>query len=730
MARRPSSTPRPEVLFVMPPGGSVTGFPEHVGIAFLRAVLGRAGIGSAHLRLPSGAGLGAFARHLEAARPRIVGFTVYESNLRACRALARVARAALPDAVLLAGGPNATVSPAETLDLLGADACLRGAGAGALARLAGAILGGVRPRARLPSLLSDVPNLLLRDGDRAVATAPASLASFQREHFAHLDDLPSPYQAGLLVTPEAGLLTARGCNQHCTYCSFAALSERRVAFHSVERVLEDLAAWRARLLAGGRRPARVSILDDAFTLAPERARAICEGIVARGLQLPFECETRADRVDGALLRLMRRAGVRSVAFGLESAVPRVLRAIGKVQAPDAPGDPRFERERAWLATLRGAVRDARRAGLEVHLSVIGGLPGESAADLRATLAAVEALRPDRYAHNLLAAMPGTPLHAALPRHGIAAGRDPVSGAWITRHAYDVRSVAPASRSSLRRDRAQGWLRAVDALCGRPLRPGEAPEAASAVVIHGRSPDAALARWVGEVLAVGGLVVVLAPEACGAATWDAWAGALLAGGAAHGPLHLLSPDGRREGGAAYQAAGPSAPHRLVLSTAWPAQGRSFEVDAEGRGLARLWLAGDPAATLPAGRLRAGAVPQIADGCRWWTGWPRCEAMEVLHVRPDGAVAACWSGPPLGEVGDPLPALRARAAALVRRPGRGACPLGPPPAPASSRRELERLEVASQISGTSAVSQPGRVPGRVARRGPRPPLRRPRRGRRRT
>ncbi len=711
----------------MPPGGAVSGFPEHVGVAFLRAVLGRAGIASGQLRLPAGAGLNAFARHLGSARPSVVGFTVYESNLRACRALARVARAVLSEAVLLAGGPNATFSPEETLDLLGVDGCLRGAGEGTIARLAGAVLGVRRPRRRLPALLAELPNLVLRDGDGAVATAPASLASFQREHFSHLDDLPSPYQAGLLTTAEAGLLTARGCNQHCTYCSFAALSERRVAFHSVERVLEDLAAWRARLLAGGRRPHRVAILDDAFTLAPERARAICEGIVARGLVLPFECETRADRVDASLLRLMRRAGVRSVAFGLESAVPRVLRAVGKVQAPDAPGDPGYERERAWFATLRGAVAAARRAGLEVHLSVIGGLPGEAAADFRATLAAVEALRPDRYAHNVLVAMPGTPLHGELHRHGLAAGRDPVSRAWVTRHAYDVGEVAPGPRSSARRDRAEGWLRVVDALCGRPRQAGEAPTAAWAVVVHGRPPDAALAGWIGSVLAVGGLVVVLAAEEAGPEAWDAWAGALFAAGAPHGPLHVLSPAGHRAEGVAYRSVGPSAPHRVLLSTAWPAKGPALEVARDGRCLARLWLGGDAAASLPPGPPGAGPVPHLADGCRWWTGWPRCVGAGVLHVRPDGAVAACWSGPPLGAVGDDLPALQARAAALVRGPGRGACPLGPPPAPLRLRRELERLEVSSQLSGTTAVSEAGTTPRRRVRRAETPPPRRPRRRR---
>jgi hypothetical protein len=605
--------------------------------------------------------------------------------------------------VLLAGGPNATFSTEETLDLLGVDACLRGAGEGTIARLVAALLGARAPLARLPALLSDIPNLVLRGEGAPIRTAPASLASFQREHFASLDDVPSPYQAGLLATPEAGLLTSRGCNQHCTYCSFAELSERRVAFHGVERVLDDLAAWRARLLRGGRRPAQVAILDDAFTLSPERARAICEGVVARGLELPFHCETRADRVDEPLLRLMRRAGFRAVSFGVESAVPRVLRAIGKVQAPGTRADPALERERAWLDTVRRAVRQARRAGLEVHLSVIGGLPGEAAADFRATLGLVRSLRPASYAHNLLAAMPGTPLHRDLAGAGMAAGRDPDTGAWVTRHAYDVRSVSPVPGSGLRRRHAEEALLLADALCGRPRPELEAPGGVWAVVLHGVAPEPRLAAWLGEVLTLGGAVVQVAGAPDGWPAWRAWSRMLLEARVAHGPLALLSPLRRPRG--AFQVLGLHRPHTIELRRDWARAGGGVVVDATGRCRIRVWLGSDPEAIPPGeGREAPAHLAQIADGCRWWTAWPRCARPRVLHVQPDGRVTPCWHGPPIGRVGDPLPALLGGAAGRLRGEGRSACPIGPPPASDRERRALEWNEVASAVCGRVAAGDP--------------------------
>ncbi len=693
------------VLFVMPPGGAVQGFTEHIGIGFLRATLARSGVQSAQYLPPGGAGAADFARHLRRSRPRLIGFTVYESNLRACRALARVARAALPEAVLLAGGPNATFSPEETLELVGVDACLRGAGEGTIVPVAQAVLGAAAPRGRVADLLAAIPNLVIREQDQVLRTAPASLASFQREHFRHLDDLPSPWQAGLLTTPAAGLLTSRGCNQHCTYCSFAAISERKVAFHSVERVLEDLAAWRSHLLRLPRPPPSAPILDDAFTLAPERARAICEGIIRRRLQLPFHCETRVDRVDEGLLRSMRRAGFTAVSFGLESAVPRVLRAIGKVQAPDAPGDPSFEQEGAWLDRFRTVTRQARRAGLAVHVSVICGLPGETAADFRATLDFVGSLDVASYAHNVLAAMPGTPLHAGLDGAGMGAGRDPDTGAWVTRHAYRVRSVRPRRGASARREHVREALQVVDALCGRPGAVPPTAGAVGAVVLHGLAPDPAAAAWIGVVLAVGGAVVSIPDGVAGWPAWRAWARSLQEARVAQGLLALLAPVKGAAG--AYRVLGTRRAHRLEISTRWPSGREGLAVGPSGLCRALLWVGSLPAARPPPTPAARRALPQIADGCRWWSGWPRCARPAVLHVRSDRAVAACWGGPVLGEVGTPLPALRSRASGLIRAAGLppGGCPIAPSGGTYAQRSAMEAVEVASQALGLFEAAASG-------------------------
>jgi radical SAM superfamily enzyme YgiQ (UPF0313 family) len=693
----------PSVLFVMPPGGLTAHFAEHLGTAFLRAVLARAGIGSAQYLPPRNPSLAGFARFLGERRPAIVGFSAYESNLRACRAMVRAVRETLPDAVVAVGGPNATFSPEETLDLLKADLCLRGAGEGTLVALVQAILGAERPRWRLTDLVAEIPNLVIRTGGGAHSTRAGDLSSFPAEYFRCLDDIPSPYQDGVLTTADVGLLTARGCNQPCTYCSFAAISGRKVHYHSVERVLDDIAAFKAIVDRVERRPQTISINDDAFTLAPRRAREICEGIIERGLQMPFDCETRADRVDADLLRLMKRAGFTTVSFGLESAVPRVLRAVGKVLDPATRDDPGFESERAFLESFRRAVASAKEADLTPAVSIMGGLPGETLEDFRTTLAFVESLDLPVYAHNVLSVMPGTPLYRNRARHGIEVARDEISGAWRTYHGFPVESARPLGNSTADLALWEEANEVSDAICGRP-RIVACDEAAWAIVLHADAPDGSLGAWLRQVLAVSGVVVVVsAARSCGAAEHAAWLRALEAEDVPWGTFALLSPE-ERASGRVLRALGMLGEHRFVIDPDWPANGCAIEAEDDGSCRVPLWFASEAGAPPPSAVDGVFAqAPQIVDACRWWSGWRRCSRPRVLHVWPDATVTPCWRGPTIGKVGDAHSALAARGLALGPgdegtdgAPG-DRCPLARRGGEAPTMTfAAEALEVASQMS----------------------------------
>lgn len=696
------STESASILFVVPPGGVDHLFSEHLGVAYLRAVLGKHGISSRQYLPDRNPSLETFARHLDEWRPIAVGLSAYESNLRACRALVGVVRETLPGAVVMVGGPNATFSPEETLDLLGADLCVRGAAEGTIADIVGALVGAEAPRLGLPGLLAGIRNLVARTARGAWASPPGDLSSFPGAPFRHLDELPSPYRAGLLVTADTGLLTSRGCNQHCTYCSFATISGRRVHYHGIDRVLDDLAALKVLASTRRRRRNTVAFLDDAFTLAPERARAICEAIIRHDLQLPFECSTRADRVNDDLLKLMRRAGFVRIAFGLESAVPRVLRTIGKVQSPEEKADPGLEAEKEYLVRFRRSVASARAAGLAPTVSIIGGLPGETADDLRKTLEFVQSLGVEDYTHNVLKVMPGTPLHRNRARHGLRTGRRPASWTWETVHAYDVASVPPLRNAVLH---GEIWAEArliADALCGRPRYGDGGEEEAWAVVFHGGAPDPGVAEWLRQVLAVNGTVVIL--DGAGSSTRagrEEWAAALMGAEIPFGLLTLLEQAGSPDGSIELRSLGTLASHVFEIDAEFCAAERAPSASDAGDWRVPIWIASDkpaPPLTGP-GNTVASAGPQVADGCRWWARGRRCSRPRVLHVTSERSVHPCWHGPAIGVVGDAYPSLVARGSALRSTAGNSleACPIGPAAQDGrGSVQAVESHDVAAQVS----------------------------------
>ncbi len=131
------------------------------------------------------------------------------------------------------------------------------------------------------------------------------------------------------VRPLSGgfpVLASRGCPEFCTYCPHRILASHRArSVASIVDELEDLCAKYDRPY--------VIFRDPLFSEDRGRCMELCEAICARQLRLRFECETRLDRLDEALLTMMHRAGLRAMSFGVESMNAETLRKAGRRPIP-------------------------------------------------------------------------------------------------------------------------------------------------------------------------------------------------------------------------------------------------------------------------------------------------------------------------------------------------------------------------------------------------------------
>jgi len=238
------------------------------------------------------------------------------------------------------------------------------------------------------------------------------------------------------------LITARGCPYTCRWCSHGVFG-----FNHARRSPADVAAEVAHLV-DAYRPDLLWYADDVFTISPRWLSAYRDALEARGLRLPFECITRADRVTEAVARDLAAMGCFRVWLGSESGSQRILDAMDR---------------RVTLAQVRNATRWLQAEGIAVGMFFMWGYPGETLADIRATVRHVVACDPDVVLSTTAYPIAGTPFQQEV------ADRSVPLKPW---HEGSDRDQALRGRHSRRYYAlASRWLGAAHRL-QRLRRPGE------------------------------------------------------------------------------------------------------------------------------------------------------------------------------------------------------------------------------------------------------------------
>jgi radical SAM superfamily enzyme YgiQ (UPF0313 family) len=352
------------------------------------------------------------------------------------------------------GGPHPTaVREAVFAEMPGLDAAVVGEGeAVAPALLAWWQAGGA----------GDPPPGVMAPGRPFVSAAEPDLTQIPRPA---RDLLPNRAYRYLFAT-RAGfgtMITSRGCPFRCTFCD-KSVSGSRWRARPAEEVVDEMAQ-----MVRDHGVRFINIYDDNFTLRRKRVVEICEALLRRGLDMEWKCEGRVDGVDLELLTLMRRAGCRTVAYGVESGNAATLALLRK--------DITIEQSRAAFAATRAA-------GLRSLAYIILGAPGEDRDAVRNTVRFCRELGADYVQFSTLVAMPGTPLF--LSATSTSEVRGPVDS-----------DAARATVTDLPPEVLRGLLR--EAWTGFYLRPRPLGRLARDAVASGSVAEAArlslaLGRW--------------------------------------------------------------------------------------------------------------------------------------------------------------------------------------------------------------------------------------------
>ena len=417
----------PEILFLCPnldynqPWDFT--FTEHLGASYIRAYLKEKEILATQFIYKQPVELNKLIPEILNYKTKIIGFTLYDTTYPIVKIISKRLKKINPNLIILAGGVTATFSDKFILENSPAiDICVRREGEYTVYELI--------EQLRNSRDISNVEGITYRSNGQTIRN-PDRPSIQSQEKGEELDILPSPVLSNVAILENNfGLVTSRGCVYRCTYCNFASMSNWTIRYHSVERIISEL-----KKLNGAIK--HVPIFDDTFTLNITRAKRICRRIIEEKINLTFWCQTRSDKVDGELLQLMYQAGFKIVTFGLESAVPRVLKTVQKVRTNLTVADNGLEPEKEFVRKLRENVKLAQEVGLDPEVNIIMGLPGATVEDEKETLAFVKDLKINSYLHHILNIYPGTELFETHDQYGIGLKASATGLPYNTYHSYDL-----------------------------------------------------------------------------------------------------------------------------------------------------------------------------------------------------------------------------------------------------------------------------------------------------
>lgn len=150
--------------------------------------------------------------------------------------------------------------------------------------------------------------------------------------------------------------TSRGCYNNCIFCT-APLYSDNYEVRTVESVLVEIDECINKYKLH-----QFMFLSDTFTTDRKWVEDLCQSIIQRKYNIKWMANTRADKIDYSLAKLMKDAGCMFLSIGIESSNDKILKNA---------------RKNISVLDVVNAVNNIKLAGIESIGYFIFGLPGET-----------------------------------------------------------------------------------------------------------------------------------------------------------------------------------------------------------------------------------------------------------------------------------------------------------------------------------------------------------------
>jgi len=220
--------------------------------------------------------------------------------------------------------------------------------------------------------------------------------------------------------PYASIYTSLGCPYKCAFCCInAPFGKPNYRMRSAGAVVSEIEhlyrTYGVRTF---------KIIDELFVLNDRHVRGICEALIAQGFadELNIWAYARPDTVRPEQLSLLRRAGIRWLALGIESGSKKVRDEADKSLKSD---------------DIKGIVEQIQRAGIHVIGNYIFGLPEDDLASMRETLDLAKELNTEFANFYSAMAYPGSRLYGTALE---LKWELPDTWSGYSQHSYDAKPL--------------------------------------------------------------------------------------------------------------------------------------------------------------------------------------------------------------------------------------------------------------------------------------------------
>jgi radical SAM superfamily enzyme YgiQ (UPF0313 family) len=223
----------------------------------------------------------------------------------------------------------------------------------------------------------------------------------ERAKLKELSDLPFPNRSKVNLqlyfdawkqkhgTSAISINTMRGCPYSCKWCSRAVYGQsyRR---RSAKNVVDEI-EW----IQSNYEVDSIWFVDDVFTVSHKWLSEFNEELLSRNIKMPYECITRADRMNEEVIKELKSSGCFRVWIGAESGSQKVIDLMDR---------------RVDVNQVRDMIKLAQSNGIQAGTFIMVGYPGETEEDIFETVHHLKTSNPDIFTITVAYPIKGTPLY--------------------------------------------------------------------------------------------------------------------------------------------------------------------------------------------------------------------------------------------------------------------------------------------------------------------------------